>query len=418
MRPAAQPGRVEHEVLGVGDDRHVRAEDAAERLVQPRQRSPRGARASSRRGSATWTMRVASASRERARPQRARSPPRAARAPRASSRRRPRERARAPRPGRRHGARRHEVRPEREAREEARAAGACRAAADPSVSVEAPPGARRASGGRAPHSSERRRVEGRRQRGEEQEVRRRAGDEHRGRQRRRGVQLAREGVGERHQQRAPSRKYGQPQRLDARAPGRDEGQSRPTRRAASRTAGPRASCPRPGWRAIRPTIAVSPSTGVRSASIQNGTRTTTASRSASGIAREGLTALPAAPLVARSACARLDSHAREPGRRPRLGRPSRRGSGPTESASTRRGRGGGRARARGATPAAAASPADEAVRRHEEDARASPAAGSAGSRGRRRGAARRRRGTRAGGARARPRGSHARPATKRASTAR
>ena len=34
-RPAAV---VEHEVLGVRDDRHVRPEDAAERLVQPRQR--------------------------------------------------------------------------------------------------------------------------------------------------------------------------------------------------------------------------------------------------------------------------------------------------------------------------------------------------------------------------------------------
>ena len=119
---------------------------------------------------------------------------------------------------------------------------------------------------------------------------------------------------------------------------------------------------------MRPTIAVSPSTGVRSASIQNGTRTTTARRSASGIAREGFTG--------RSCAARLGVGAPRPPRR-RLREPRRaararvahvdearpdaraRGRGPPPRP---RGRAPGRRPAAGA-PASAAQP----VRRHEEE---------------------------------------------------
>src|SRR5262245_34196026 len=47
---------------------------------------------------------------------------------------------------------------------------------------------------------------------------------------------------------------------------------------------PQRVLPWPRWRAMRPTIAVSPSTGVFSASIQNGPRTRTPARTARGIA--------------------------------------------------------------------------------------------------------------------------------------
>ena len=131
VRPAAHPGAWQHEVLGVGHHRHVRPEDAAQRLVQARQRSPRGARSSSRRGRPPgrcgWPRRRA-----------ARATTEGALAATSGTRAQQEEQPAASRPrehpgsGGGHRGRRHEVRPQGEAPRTARASGACRGAAAPS----------------------------------------------------------------------------------------------------------------------------------------------------------------------------------------------------------------------------------------------------------------------------------------------
>ena len=129
-------------------------------------------------------------------------------------------------PGRggRDGARGHEVRPQGEAGEEPeqeqRAAGR-----RPAFLAEAAPRLRGQQEDE-PAEHECRGVEGRRQRGQEQEVRRGARDQHRRRERRPRVELPRERVGERHQQQREE-EHGQAQRLRAVAEGRDEGQGHP-----------------------------------------------------------------------------------------------------------------------------------------------------------------------------------------------
>ncbi len=220
--PRGPPRRVQHEVLGVGDDGHVRPEDAAERLVQPRNDLPEvGEHRLVPVGHLHDARRLGVA--EGARPQgRARGDERHERpeqqAPPAS---RPRDH---PGAGGHDRARRHEVRPEREAGEEPqhqeRAPG--RRAF---LLAEPPPRV----GRRQQHEAaqdEGRRVEGRGEGGEKQEVRRGAGHEHGRRQRRGGVELTRERVRERHQQEA-EQEVRQAQRLRAVSPHRHEGQGQP-----------------------------------------------------------------------------------------------------------------------------------------------------------------------------------------------
>jgi hypothetical protein len=139
-RERRRPARVvEHEVLRIGHDRHVRAEDAPERLVEPRQQSPQ---VRQRRLAPALDLhdphRLGVA--ERPRPQGALAAASGTSA-QASSRRLPREREHEPETRRRHGARGHEVRPKREPREQAEQEE--RAARGGSVRIrEAPAGAR------------------------------------------------------------------------------------------------------------------------------------------------------------------------------------------------------------------------------------------------------------------------------------
>ena len=236
-------GAREHEVLGVGDHRDVGAENAAERLVQPRQDA---AEVLERRLLPVGHLHDPSGLRRRARPAttgarwRPRSGTTAHRRMRPPSARADED----PEARRGHGARRHEVRPQREAGAAAPAGRACRAAAGPAPRRGAAPPAPRVRS-TTPHSEQRRRVEGRRQRREQQEVGRRAGDEHGRRQGRRGVQPAREAVGHGHEQEPEQEvRAGAAPRWSC--PQIATKGRRPTSRAASRRAGPTSSCRPPG----------------------------------------------------------------------------------------------------------------------------------------------------------------------------